>query len=414
MKKIKKEFEDRVLEIKNYLSKQGDVERATKRLMDLAKDYGGEENEVLGLHIRAQYRSLHKDRKLTGVISEQDYSLGIQNNITACLELLQLIKDYFFKHVYVKYRKEQDPITDEHKEIVLAAHEIEKEYPNFKLTVGDLVLKQGEIIALVGRNASGKSTLLKMLAGRIPVSNGVLNYIGYETGQWFDIKQNIAYVPQELPEWIMPCRQVLEWFAAIRGFSEDKINVTIQKIIYRLGLENYLENSWKELSGGYKTRFEMARSLLWNPGILILDEPLAHLDPDTQMLVLEDIRDLAKSLKHPIAVIISSQHISEVELIADNVIFLENGVVKYNGIKSGINTSFEYHAIEIKTNSTKEDVAKLLKTLDGRIDTDNFGMFLRISFPSDILAETIFAFLVEQGIFINEYKNISTSSKRFF
>ena len=71
--------------------------------------------------------------------------------------------------------------------------------------------------------------------------------------------------------------------------------------------------------------------MVWNPKVLILDEPLANLDLLAQELLLQDLRDLVNSHKNPVTVILSSQQLHEVETVADQIIFLKNGRAVYNG-----------------------------------------------------------------------------------
>src|SRR5262249_22653411 len=88
--------------------------------------------------------------------------------------------------------------------------------------------------------------------------------------------------------------------------------------------------TWDEISGGYKTRFEIVRALLSKPDLLILDEPLAYLDILNQQVVLRQLRQLASNRARPIGIIITSQQLYEIEAIADRLLVLEGGNILFS------------------------------------------------------------------------------------
>ncbi len=88
----------------------------------------------------------------------------------------------------------------------------------------------------------------------------------------------------------------------------------------RYGLQEYQNAQWDEISGGYKIRFELARALVAQPKLLLLDEPLAYLDVITRQRFLIDLRAIASSLENPIPIVVTSQHLYEIEAIADQLV----------------------------------------------------------------------------------------------
>ncbi|NJO03438.1 MAG: ATP-binding cassette domain-containing protein [Bacteroidia bacterium] len=175
-----------------------------------------------------------------------------------------------------------------------------------------------------------------MLAGELAPDRGERCYpgLGQESPKqldWFKLKMQIAYVPQDLPKWIGNLKQQLHYEASIHGLSGVTNDDAVDYIVARLGLTNHLSKRWEELSGGYKLRFALARAVVWKPRFLIIDEPLANLDVKSQVVFLSDLRSMAKSLRHPICVLISSQHIHELESIVDKLVFLRQGQVLYQG-----------------------------------------------------------------------------------
>ncbi|BAZ09786.1 ABC transporter ATP-binding protein [Calothrix sp. NIES-4071] len=149
---------------------------------------------------------------------------------------------------------------------------------------------------------------------------------------FYSVKQNIVYIPQELQKWHGLLADNLYFAASICGIKGQDNLDEVDFVINRLGLEKYKKATWGEISGGFKMRFSLAKALICHPKLIILDEPLANLDISTQLLFLQDIRDLANSSANPISIIISSQHLYEVENIADNILFLKDGKAIYNGL----------------------------------------------------------------------------------
>ncbi len=223
-------------------------------------------------------------------------------------------------------------------DIVFLGQNITKTYKSkvaeFTLSIPEIQLKLGEITAIVGENGNGKTTLLKIITGDLQLTDGQIHYPVLEDNKrqyLYQIKQQIAYIPQELSPWSGLLANNLHFAAAVRGIKGKDNEDEVDFIISRLGLDKYRNYTWKEISGGFKMRFALAKALLRNPKLLILDEPLANLDINTQLLFLQDLRYLAESLKTPKSIILSSQNIYDVENIADKIIFIKDGQALYNG-----------------------------------------------------------------------------------
>ncbi len=117
------------------------------------------------------------------------------------------------------------------------------------------------------------------------------------------------------------------------------------------------------MSGGYRTRFELAKALISRPKLLILDEPLAPLDVLAQLLFLRDVKELAASKRQPLAVIISSQHLYEIEAVADKLVFLNDGVLEFYGRPEEIGADRWENTFELVTPVSAEALRQALKTL---------------------------------------------------
>lgn len=289
----------------------------------------------------------------------------------------------------------------------------------FSLTGIDLKLRLGEITGVVGENANGKTTLFRLMAGELKQTDGTLAYpaLGAATEvaiEWGAVKQQIAYVPQVLPKWYGSLHENLSYEAAIHGIRGAANRAEVSFIIERLGLAEHLSRSWSALSGGFRLRFALARALVWRPKLLILDEPLANLDFRAQLTVLRDLQDLATSVRDPIAVAMSSQHLYEVEAVADNILFLNAGKARYNGATADIGRDRDENVFELGTPLSTASLQVALRHLVGGSTVHHDGMAHIITTDLPITRELLLEHLLREKVPVEYFRDVSGSIKRLF
>ncbi len=304
------------------------------------------------------------------------------------------------------------------KDVVLRAENIRKNYRNIKFTLelDQLELRLGEITGLVGENATGKTTLFRILAGDLAPDSGVLQYPLFDPKNklfWPKLKTKIAYVPQELPIWLGSLKENLRFEAALHGIKGEVNQKAVDYIIQRLGLEPHIDKTWSELSGGYKLRFALAKALVWNAQLLIIDEPLAFLDVKTQLVVLDDLKNLASSLRHPIAIIVSSQHLFEIEAVADQLLFMRNGRLEHLGRTSDWGQERKWNVFEFSTPVSLTEMSTLLKGFPHQKLWSNSMTFF-ISTPLNVSGQELLQFLAAKQITMSYFRDISRSVKTKF
>lgn len=307
---------------------------------------------------------------------------------------------------------------------VFLGRNIKKKYSgkstDFTLFVDELSLKYGEITSLVGENGNGKTTLLRIVASQLKESSDKIEYPALARKRqsknidFISIKQQIAYIPQELPKWSGLLIDNLHFSAAIHGITGEDNEFEVNFIISRLGLDKYRNSTWSEISGGFKMRFALAKALLWNPKILVLDEPLANLDVNTQMLFLEDLRDFADSTENRKSIILSSQHLHEVESITDNIIFIRNGSASYNGSLQDFGEDRTDNSFEFVCNLSKSELMNVLEDIDySKIDIVIHYHYI-ITTSRAVTSAMLFSLFSEKGIDISFFRDISKSTRRLF
>jgi len=190
-------------------------------------------------------------------------------------------------------------------------------------------VKEGSIVTILGANGAGKTTTMAMLLGLVIPSSGNISAFGknFETNRFQLLsKMNFSSPYVDLPH-RLSVKENLYVYAMLYGVRDSKKRV--EEISESLDLCDFLKRPVGKLSSGQKTRVALAKALINNPSLLLLDEPTASLDPDTADWVrvyLEKWRE-----KHGSSILLASHNMAEVERLANHVIMLKNGRVVTTG-----------------------------------------------------------------------------------
>jgi ABC-2 type transport system ATP-binding protein len=187
----------------------------------------------------------------------------------------------------------------------------------------------GKVIGLLGRNGAGKSTLLECLLGLREADTGAATLFGEPVTALSDTaRANIGYVPQksELFEWLTPL-QLLDYFKALYPrWNQAKVDGLMQ----RWGFTgDTLHQQISKLSGGEKQRLSIIRALAHDPGLLVLDEPVASLDPVGRRDFLQEL--VNGVIERDTTVIFSTHILSDLERVALDIAFLQGGKLVLQG-----------------------------------------------------------------------------------
>ena len=299
--------------------------------------------------------------------------------------------------------------TKAHQTIVSIENLKKIYHTKFALGPISLEIKSGEIIGLVGENGNGKTTLLRSICGELHPTEGQVKY-HFPYNDPYDLRTKLVYIPQRTETWRGSMYKNLEFSASCYGYSAQENNLVVDLVITRLGLRKFRNYNWNGLSSGYKMRFELARMLLRKPQILLIDEPLANLDILAQQTILDDFRNIANSAFRPIAIVLSSQQLYEVEKTSNQVVFLKQGAQR--NLKS--EESQEHHFIvEFETSETISALTQKLRKLE-LISLEQNGGTLIAVFPLEVTISDFMRTLIEEQIPVNYLRNITHSTRRFF
>ena len=298
---------------------------------------------------------------------------------------------------------------------VLVAEEVRKHYAlgRFQLGPISLSIKKGQVYGLVGENGNGKTTLLRILARDLSYDSGVVkDYFTERPKNDYDLRTKLIYIPQRTEKWYGSLKDNLKFTLSSYGIPAEENELRTLLMIARLGLWQYQHLDWNALSSGYKMRFELARTLLRQPEILLLDEPLGNLDVLAQQVILEDLKMIANSVNHPIALILSSQQLFEVEKISDKVIFLRNGQYTDNAEATTTEEAMPL-IVEIDTTNTREELMAVFKAFALEKRNYNGGVYVAYFRPNTEYSAVLEA-LGKAKIDLTYIRNISASTRRFF
>ena len=206
-----------------------------------------------------------------------------------------------------------------------------KSYDNVKALNGvNIKIKAGEFFGLLGPNGAGKTTTINILTGLVFRDQGFTKVFGKDTVADFRYtRSKIGIAAQEFSvDWFFPIEKLLYFQAGYYGINKKEAAPTIHNLLNRLGLEKKRNSRLRQLSGGMKRRFQIAKALVHNPEIIILDEPTAGVDVELRRDLWQYLRDLHSEGK---TILLTTHYIEEAELLCENVAIIDNGEILKEG-----------------------------------------------------------------------------------
>ncbi|HBU8523416.1 TPA: ABC transporter ATP-binding protein [Klebsiella aerogenes] len=221
---------------------------------------------------------------------------------------------------------------------------IELSVDNLHLTYGDnpvlkgvsMELKRGEVVSLLGPSGSGKTTLLRAVAGlekptagRITIGNNVV-YDGSPRSEIPAEERNLGLVFQSYALW--PHKTVFDNVAyplKLRKVASGEIKQRVQSVLDQLGLGHLANRHPHQLSGGQQQRVAIGRALVYNPPVILLDEPLSNLDAKLREEARVFLRELI--IKLGLSALMVTHDQNEAMAISDRILLLNNGVIEQQG-----------------------------------------------------------------------------------
>ena len=220
-------------------------------------------------------------------------------------------------------------------------------------------IASGELVGFLGNNGAGKSTTMRVLTTFMPASSGTASVAGFDVMYQSDeVRRRLGYLPESVPLYSeMRVDEYLIYRAKLKGVERTARTRRLDYCLDRCRIKEVRRRLLGTLSKGYRQRVGLADTLLADPPVLILDEPLSGLDPVQQEETLASIRSLGG--QH--TVLFSSHHLPDVEKVCDRVIIINRGTIKFDGRLSDIRAKVPVILLEAK--GTTEALEKVLKKL---------------------------------------------------
>lgn len=260
--------------------------------------------------------------------------------------------------------------------------DLHKSYGNVKAVDGiSFNVKRGSLFAFLGLNGAGKSTTINIICSIIKKDSGMVKVDGLDIDSHVeDIKKITGIVfQQSVLDERLSVKDNLKCRAALYGITGEKFRTTFDFVTNVLSLEDIISRPYGKLSGGQKRRVDIARGLLNEPKLLILDEPTTGLDPQTRKSVWSVIDKLRS--ERDMTVFLTTHYMEEAGG-ADDVIILDSGLVAASG--TPVELKNRYSGTYIKIYSEGEGIESKVRALFPQAEYVNNCYRVKISSSEDI------------------------------
>ena len=215
---------------------------------------------------------------------------------------------------------------------MIAAKNLSKQFGDFK-AVDDLSfeVKSGEIFGLLGPNGAGKTTTLRMLSGLLTPTQGEAFIGGHSMKtEQTQARRELGFLTGDMDLYrrLNP-KEVLLYFGRLYEVPETTLQERVNRLIDEFGISEFVDRHCEKLSTGQKQRVSIARTLVHDPKVVILDEPTTGLDIMASEFILQFIKRIAKEEQK--AVIFSTHHLDEVERLCDRIAIINKGKLQKLG-----------------------------------------------------------------------------------
>ncbi|SEB51648.1 ABC-type multidrug transport system, ATPase component [Paramicrobacterium humi] len=264
----------------------------------------------------------------------------------------------------------------------------------------DFEVPAGSVTGLIGPNGSGKTTLMLMLASLLRPDAGEIRIAGYDpVTQPAAVRSIMGWMPDILGSWAsLSPRTALEITGRMYGIGTDATRQRAAELIGLVGLAALADQPARVLSRGQKQRLSLARALVHNPRVLLLDEPASGLDPAARA----DLRTLLRRLADEgTAILVSSHVLAELEEMADAAVYMSAGVTASRDAISRAATAPRQWRIRALDAARLTALLPQIGVDPGRIAADGRGVLVSVSGEAD--AAALLRALVTAGIEISSF-----------
>jgi len=232
---------------------------------------------------------------------------------------------------------------------MIEANDLSKQFNNNFWAVDGVTLsvKPGQILTLIGQNGAGKTTTVRMFTALLAPTRGWARVAGYDvTKKPQEVRANVGVLTEQHGLYLrMTGEEYLEFFGEVYGLDPKTRKTRSDYLLEYFGLAQAARRRSGEYSKGMKQKLALARALMHDPAVLLLDEPTSAMDPESARLVRDEIARLRSSQR---TIIICTHNLAEAEALADTIAIIYRGKILLNGtldeLKRSVLGPVEYEA----------------------------------------------------------------------
>lgn len=250
----------------------------------------------------------------------------------------------------------------------------------------DLTIRRGQFFGLLGPNGAGKSTTIHILTGLVTFTEGEVRVLGRDVVEEYRLtRRRIGLAPQEFNfDRFFPVREILIFQAGYYGIPRKEAGRRADSLLERFGLSSKADDKIWKLSGGMKRRLLIAKAMIHEPDILILDEPTAGVDVELRRALWSYLRKLNAEGK---TILLTTHYIEEAEELCEEVAIIDQGRIVAQGSPDELVQAGGERHLEIRLTEPPRVLPDAVTSRDHFVEGDR--VVIRAAHPRQIVAEVL-------------------------
>ena len=297
------------------------------------------------------------------------------------------------------------------EDLAIQIKDLKKSYKELHALKGvNINIPKGEFFGLLGPNGAGKTTTINILTGLVFKNSGNCFVFGKDTvDDYRYTRSKIGIAAQELSvDWFFSIEKLLFFQAGYYGINRTDAKNRIEQLLKKLGLDKKKNARLRQLSGGMKRRFQIAKALVHDPDILILDEPTAGVDVELRHELWDYLKELHNNGK---TILLTTHYIEEAELLCDNVSIIDEGKILKQGSPKNLTEDLGKSGVTVQL---AKGMNKLkIPTLEKDYSIEDSKMHFNVKNP-ELAIPKIIQELTSKNIAIHSIKTEKSSLEDVF